>query len=165
MSKELDKIRKRINDTMLELAEQTYLATVGSVDKEERTCVVEIEEVEYEDVRLFSVADAELKGFVMLLKIGSQVLVSRIGNSNEMFVSMFSVVDGVTLTIEGATLTADAKGFAMVREQNSLKKTLEAMLDAIMKMTVTTQMGQSGTPINVADFVKIKDELNNYLTE
>lgn len=165
MSKELDKIRKRIKDSMLELAEQTYLAAVTSVDADQRICNVEIEEVEYEDVRLYSVANAELKGFVILPKVGSQVLVSRIGNSNEMFVSMFSVVDILELNIEGATLKIDAKGFALVREQNSLKKTLEAMIDAITKMTVTTQMGQSGTPINVADFVKIKQELNNYLTE
>ena len=35
----------------------------------------------------------------MLPKIGSLVLVSRIGNSNELFVSMFSEVDGMMLTI------------------------------------------------------------------
>ena len=92
--------KQEIRDFLIGLQQiQTYLATVTSVDADQRTCSVEIEEVEYEDVRLYSVADAELKGFVTLPKIGSQVLVSRIGNSNEMFVSMFSVVDGVILTI------------------------------------------------------------------
>ena len=44
-----------------------------------------------------------------------------------------------------------------------LKKTLGELIDAIMKLTVPTGVGPSGTPINAADFVKVKQGLNDYL--
>lgn len=95
-----DRKIKEIREALFpELEHTTMLAEIKSINADERTCVVTIEEIDYDDVRLYSVANKELKGFVMLPKIGSQVIVSRIGNSNELFVSMFSEVDAVKLTI------------------------------------------------------------------
>lgn len=55
------------------------------------------------------------------------------------------------------------KGFTVEKGEYSLKKTLDDLLTAIQKLTVTTNVGPSGVPINIADFKKIQEELNNYL--
>ena len=52
-----------------------------------------------------------------------------------------------------------------VRGGSGLKKTLESLIDAIVKLTVTTGVGPSGTPINAPDFMKVKQDLSNYLEE
>ncbi len=84
----------------LNIASSTVLhATVVEVDAGERTCVVEVDGVRYEDVRLYGVVDSALKGMVCLPKAQSTVLVSRIGGSNELCVVMFSEIDEVQLTI------------------------------------------------------------------
>lgn len=181
-SKDIFKARQTLAARLQTSNNSVIYAIIKSVDEDKRTCVVTIDEAEYTDVLLYSVAKDNLKGFVMIPKVDSVVLVSRLGGSNELFVSMFSEVDKVILTIEdkitaiidnaGLILTADkttlkatTAGLTLTRGSDGLKKTLEALCDAITKLTVTTAMGASGTPINVADFMKIKQDLNNYLEE
>nr|DAT38267.1 MAG TPA: baseplate protein [Caudoviricetes sp.] len=154
--------------------------TVSAVNESDRTCTVKVENVEYEDVRLYGIVKGDLKGFCFIPKIGSQVLAGRIGGSNELFIAMFTEVDKAILTIgEKMNLTVEAEnyciqakntiiratptGMTFVREGSGLKKTLENLIDAITKLTVTTGVGPSGTPINVSDFIKIKQDLSNYL--
>lgn len=156
--------------------------TVSSVNESDRTCTVKVENVEYEDVRLYGIVKGDLKGFCFIPKIESQVLVGRVGGSNELFVAMFTEVDKVLLTIgdkmqltveaencciqaENTVIRATPAGMTFVRGGSGLKKTLESLIDAITKLTVTTGVGPSGTPINVADFIKVKQELSNYLEE
>lgn len=156
--------------------------TVSSVNESDRTCTVKVENVEYEDVRLYGIVKGDLKGFCFIPKIESQVLVGRVGGSNELFVEMFTEVDKVLLTIgdkmqltveaencciqaENTVIRATPAGMTFVRGGSGLKKTLESLIDAITKLTVTTGVGPSGTPINVADFIKVKQDLSNYLEE
>lgn len=156
--------------------------TVSSVNESDRTCTVKVENVEYEDVRLYGIVKGDLKGFCFIPKIESQVLVGRVGGSNELFVAMFTEVDKVLLTIgdkmqltveaencciqaENTVIRATPAGMTFVRGGSGLKKTLESLIDAITKLTVTTGVGPSGTPINVADFIKVKQDLSNYLEE
>lgn len=77
-----------------------FTAKIKSVDADKRLCiVVDHEDMEYEEVLLYSVENVDLKGFVMIPKVDSTVLVSRIGGSNELYVAMFSEVEKVLLTI------------------------------------------------------------------
>lgn len=154
--------------------------TISAVNESDRTCTVKVENVEYEDVRLYGIVKGDLKGFCFIPKIGSQVLMARIGGSNELFVAMFTEVDKVLLTIgdkmkltveaenyciqaERTIIRATPAGMTFVRGGSGLKKTLENLIDAITKLTVTTGVGPSGTPINAADFIKVKQDLSNYL--
>jgi hypothetical protein len=165
-----------------ELATGTFDATVESVDEQTRTCEVKVGNVFYQDVALYAVKKKELKGPCMIPKKGSRVLISRIGGSNYFYVAMFSEVEKVLFTInEEQTLEATAdklevvtgesrlritdKGLTLMRGSAGLKKTLGDILDGIMAMTVTTGVGPSGTPINMATFQEIKQKLNDYLEE
>lgn len=158
-------------------------ATVGSVDPDARTVTAtDDNDMTYDDVRLYAVERPELKGSVVLPKVGSRVLLSRIGTSNELYVSMFSEVDRMLLTIgdkqsvevtEGlleaktdkSNLRITPEGFTIVRDGAGLKKTLTDLCEAIGRLTVTTQSGPSGVPINAAEFSAIKQELNKYLED
>lgn len=55
------------------------------------------------------------------------------------------------------------KKFKIEAEGKNLKTELENVLKALEKLTVTTPMGPSGIPINVADFTNAKMNLNQIL--
>ncbi|MEG1464811.1 MAG: hypothetical protein RSC11_07935 [Mucinivorans sp.] len=99
-----------------------FYATVKSVEADKRTCVVaDGDEMSYDDVLLYGVADAELKGFCLIPKVDSTVLVARIGGSNELYVAMFSQVDRVLLTIgDKVEATIDEKSLSYKCDQVEL---------------------------------------------
>lgn len=178
-SKDIAELRRRLFGGTDD-GQNTFYATVESVDETMRTCVVEAEEVQYDDVLLYAVADTNRKGFCFIPSVGSIVLVSRIGGSNELFISMFSDVDrvlltvgnevdaaidgdGLTVSVGGTKLEATSDGLMLTRDGAGLLKTLSGLCDAIVKLTVPTAVGPSGVPANAADFMAIKQELNKYL--
>lgn len=90
-----------------------FYASVKSVDEKKRTCVVaDDNELDYEDVLLYAIENADLKGFVTIPAVDSRVLVSRIGSSNELYVAMLSEVDKVMLSI-GDKVTAEITDAAL----------------------------------------------------
>lgn len=163
MSKEIEDIRRSVNERLRSAAENTLYGTVEEVSEEMRTCKVRLGNVILHNVLLYSVEKKELRGFVFIPKKGSPVLISRIGG-NRYYVEMFSEVDKVILTIGDKTLfEVTEKGFRMDRGAAGIKKTLSDLCDAICALTVTTAVGPSGAPINVAQFKQIKEELNDFL--
>lgn len=180
MNEEVSKFWNKIAWLMKEQEKTVFSGTVSAVDEKNRTCSVQVENVTYEEVKLYGIVQGDLKGFCFIPKTGSHVLVARIGGSNELFVAMFTEVERAVLTIGEnttvevseecvriqsgeSTVKATEKGLTFVKGGAGLKKTLEALIDAITKLTVTTGVGPSGVPINVVDFVKIKQGLNDYL--
>lgn len=71
--------------------------------------------------------------------------------------------ESITMKADQATIKAGTGGLTLTKGSSGLKKTLDDLLTAIQKLTVTTGVGPSGPPINVADFVKVQQDLNNYL--
>lgn len=178
--RDMAEIRRRLAALNRMPGGMTFYATVEAVDDGLHTCTVEADGVAYEDVRLNAVAQEEGRGLWLLPKVGSTVLVTRIGDSNELLVVMASEVDGVKLTIgdtmaatldkDGATVTAGetmlqatADGLTLTRGEAGLLKTLTDLCDAILRLTVSTAVGPSSTPVNAADFASIKNELKSYL--
>ena len=100
-SKELNKVRDLFNRRMSEMASVIFPATVTSVDEAARICSVCGDMGEYEGVRLFAVEEAGKKGLCVIPANGSQVLVGRIGGSNELFVAMTGEVSKVIVTLPG----------------------------------------------------------------
>ena len=80
--------------------------------------------------------------------------------------SKFSIlINSESMTIQAgqATIKTTTGGLTLTKGSSGLKKTLNDLLAAIQKLTVTTSLGPSGPPINMADFIKVQKELSNYL--
>ena len=78
----------------------------------------------------------------------------------------FSIlINSESMTIQAwqATIKTTTGGLTLTKGSSGLKKTLNDLLAAIQKLTVTTSLGPSGPPINMADFIKVQKELSNYL--
>ena len=142
--------KNAVNRRFKQVGNQSFFACIKEVDSTLRTCTVTVDEVIYEDVILYATIKKELKGFVFIPKIGSQVMVSRIGGSNELFVLMFSEIDNVLLTIDDKVellinaeklhykndkteLRITNKGFTIKKDSSGLLKTLTDLCDAIKK--------------------------------
>ena len=179
MSLKIEGIKKRLDKRFKAVANQTFYGLVEEVDETMRTCKVKIGGISYEDVLLYAVVKDALKGFVALPVVGSKVLVSRVAGGDRLFVAMYSAVerikylvgdvevvgdvDGCRIMAKDSKVSITPAGITVVRGGSGLKKTFETLIDAIAKLTVSTAVGPSGVPINVADFIKIKEDLNNYL--
>lgn len=180
MSREIEEARRLLEQRLRQARSNTFYGTVESVNETARTCDVRVGGIVYDEVLLFAVENEKLKGAVMIPCKGSIVLVSRIADSSRMYVAMFSEIDKILVTIGDkqagefsaelaeilsgkSRLRVTPQGFTMTRSEAGLKKTLGDLCDAIARLTVSTGVGPSGVPINIADFQKIKQELNNYL--
>lgn len=71
--------------------------------------------------------------------------------------------ESITMKADQATIKATTGGLTFTKGGSGLKKTLNDLLKAIQKLTVTTGVGPSGPPINIADFIKVQQDLPNYL--
>ncbi len=71
--------------------------------------------------------------------------------------------DKIEVINDQATIKITSGGFTISKGNSGVKKTLENLLTAIKALTVTTGVGPSGTPINIADFAAIEQDLTNYL--
>lgn len=181
-NKDIIELRRRLTSMGRDANGETFLATVRKVDTEQRTCTVEAEGVAYEDVLLHAVANPDSRGGWIQPAVGSIVLVSRIGGSNELYVAMTSEAealhfavgddaeavfsaDGLTVQAGDTRFHATSAGFSVNRGQDGLRKTLEQLIDAICQLTVSTGAGPSGPPLNVDSFMTIKTNLTQYLKD
>ena len=167
MSKELDEIRRLFDDRLRGVATNTFYGEVVAVDEGKRTCKVKLGRVHAENVLLYGIEDESLKGWVLIPAKGSKVVVSRMSGSNRYYVMMFSEVEKVILTVGDQTLLqVTGKGFKVNRGSSGLKKTLTTLIDGILNLKFPTTSGATtGPTINAQDFIKAKNELNEYLED
>jgi hypothetical protein len=114
------------------------------------------------EVRLNAIDD-DLQSFATIVpKEGSEVLVGIVeGQKAEAVVISCSEVEKVIWKCGDTQLLFDKDGYTMKRRDESLKKILDNILDEVLKLTVPTSTGPSGTPINAAAFTQIKQRLPN----
>jgi hypothetical protein len=166
MSKEIDNIRQKLAGRFAAAGMNSFYGIVKKVDEQKRTCDVEIGNIIREKVLLYLLdkPQNEKKGWWFVPKTGSIVLVSRVDAAGtRLRVSMFSEIDKVICTTGETEFSVGKDGYKLNRGQSGLLKTLTDLCSALEKLTVTTAMGPSGTPINIAAFTKIKQDLSNYL--
>lgn len=110
MTARSEDIRRKLRE-MSRGNESTFIATVKSVNEDEKTCVVATsEDISYNDVRLKAVVDAEKPGFCFVPKVDSTVLVARIGGSNNLYVALFSEIEKIDFGWqEDLTITFDTE--------------------------------------------------------
>lgn len=131
---------------------QTRVAKVTSVNEQEMTCDVDVEGLApRKRVRLRAVISGS-GGFVVIPQVGSYVLIGLIDNKPESCV---------------VVATSDVSSYVIKTEQESLKKIIADLIDAINQITVNcaTPNSPSGVPLNALAFTAIKQRLNLLLKE
>lgn len=165
-AKGIDELRRKLAGRLNEVAAGSAYGTVKKVDEEARTCDVEVGGIIREKVLLYFLDDEEKWGWWYVPKVGSLVLVTRVDAAGtRLRISMFSEIDKVVCTIgeEKTVFTITENGFRLNNGESGLLKTLTDLCAALEKLTVTTAWGPSGTPINAAEFTRIKQDLKTYL--
>lgn len=138
-----------------------FPAIVKTVDKVKNVCEVEYSEMGIGDVRLLAIIK-DSKGFKIYPAENSVVLVQRLGNKGEFFISMYSEIESVLIEVDESKMEMK-DGFLFQKQNETLKKILDDLLDGIGAIIVPTNVGPSGTPLNAATFTAIKIRVNNLL--
>lgn len=102
MSESAAKLKAALKQ-MLDKGDEVFAAAVQSVNEDDCTCVVMADEMEIGDVRLRATINGT-DGFIIFPAVGSTVLVQRLGEKEEFFVTMFSEIDGVLIQKDDDTL-------------------------------------------------------------
>lgn len=102
MSEAAAKLRTALKQ-MFDTGSEVVTAVVTAIDEDTCTCSATVDELEITDVQLRAVID-DKKGFVIFPKVGSTILVQKLGDKEEFFVTMFSEIDGVLIQKDEDTL-------------------------------------------------------------
>lgn len=131
-AKELyDLLRNLHNDGV----DNIFPATVVSVDKINSVCVVKIDDLQIEDVRLRSTINENGKGFVIYPKEDSVVLVERIAEGT-FFICMYSEVEELNLSIETVEMAVNADGYLIKKGNDTLKEAMVLLIEAVQAIIV-----------------------------
>ncbi|MBO5579402.1 MAG: hypothetical protein J5952_03155 [Prevotella sp.] len=121
MNKEIDEIRRKLFEQVGDQVSTVFQGVVTAVNEEELTCTVRVDDaVDYFDVRLRGLVNAQLQGLALIPKMQSVVLVCPIGGSNELFVCQYTEIDKVIFTDNTLTLTIDTEKLELTREDVSI---------------------------------------------
>ncbi len=113
-------LKQLIDERIKEYAEQTLLASVLEVNEEERSCRCAYGAVELDDVRLNSIIIDKPTGLVLIPKVGSLVLLGKLGLSNERYIAQYSQVDKLIYKGEKVQLMIDDQNGEIIFNENRL---------------------------------------------
>ena len=144
----------------------TFAAEVIEVDKENGTCTVKDDDIEYYNVQLSSIIDGSKKQMFIYPVIGSSVLVSPIEEKLEwLYVEVYSEVEQVDWNIEAVKFNFDKNGFLLKKENETLKKLMVDLLQEIQKMKFTTNTGSTILLVNKPQFLSIENRFKDFLKD
>lgn len=132
------KITKQYSQTV------TAQVTVGNVTEvNEHTCKVERENLPpLEDVRLNAIEGNFEDLFLIIPKIGSQVLCATIeGNNEETTIIKYTEIDKVIITIAGAKFEMSAGQFEIKNDKADLKQINNDLLETLKNAKILTPNG------------------------
>ncbi len=144
--------------TMFGESDQVFPAIVKTVDKNTCLCTIDVDELEMVDVRLRAYAEAGKKGVKIFPKVGSLVLVQKLGDKEELFITLYSEVDEIIYQIYNCEFGMNTQGFKVKNGSNDLKDIIQKIIDATKQIVVM----QGTSP----DYAKLNDagnQLNNLM--
>ena len=97
----------------------------------------------------------DIPGIRIVPEADSIVIAGYCENGNIPYISLYSKVKEIDLVVTDKILIANST--------NNLGAILTELCTALETLTVTTPMGPSGTPINVAQISAVKNKLQNLL--
>lgn len=162
MSKELQDALRKLRERDVD----TFPATVKAVDKAKGTCTVNDGDLDFTGVRLSAVIDGSNKRFYVFPKVGSSVLVSPIKEDiRQLYIESYSEVESTDIIIDSVRMRIDKDGFLLKKENETLKKLIDDLLQAILNMRFTTNYGPTINLINAQEFTLIKNRFNQFLKD
>lgn len=146
----------------------TFPALVISVDKEEGTCTVQADDLEYTNVQLSAIIEGSDQKFYLFPAVESFVLVSPINEDiHRLYVEAYSEIESLDLNIDKVRFQVDKNGFLMQKENETLKKLMSDLIGAIKAMgfVVSTPSGPGATTTlnNTAQFEAVENRFNQFL--
>lgn len=119
MSKEMEELRRKFQERFGGSGDHVFQGIVTEVNEDEFTCTVKRDDqVDYFDVRLRGLVNADLQGFAFIPRMQSTVLVCRIGKSNELFVCQFTEIDKVYFTDNDWEMVLDTEKLDAKKGEN-----------------------------------------------
>lgn len=116
---------------LLQTSSSSFIASVIE-DKIDTVDIEDLNEVCYLDVRKIATQDS--KGLIPKLKKGSYVIVSRLSNSDELYISMMSEIEGFDVEIEGQTLSISKDGFIFNKGENGGLIKIQELTDKVNEL-------------------------------
>lgn len=163
MSKDIENIRRVMQQGAGGGTDSVFPAVVSKVDEKAFTCEVKRDEaVSYFNVRLRGLVNPDLKGVALIPAIGSTVLVCRIGNSNQLFVCQYTEVDKLFFTSGDFSLTCDQDKVELLKGDN-LSVTADAESIVMRAGQATIQATTKGLTLSKGSS-GLKKTLNDLLT-
>lgn len=152
----------------------TFPAVVVSVDKEQGTCTVKVDDLELTNVQLSAIIDGNNKKCYLFPKVESSVLVSPINEDlHRLYVEAYSEIESFDLNIEQVRFQVDQDGFLMKKENETLKALMVDLIGAVKNMSFTVnttgtaaaQTGATTSLANVAEFVAVENRFKQFLKD
>jgi hypothetical protein len=148
---------------LMDTGEQPYakICTVHRVDKENKCCDVIPVDGSAELFEIpFHPSETD-EGLCLYPAVNSHVLVVFI-NKHHACICQVSEVEMMNLKIDQVQFSVDKEGFLLKKENESLKKLITDLLDAIQSMVFTTPQGPTTLLNNTADFKAIQTRFNDF---
>jgi len=150
----------------------TFPAVVVSVDKEQGTCTVESDGLEFTNVQLSAVIDGSDQKCFLFPAVDSSVLVSPINEDmHRLYIEAYSEIESLDLNIEQVQFQVDKDGFLLKKENETLKALMVDFIGAIKNMsflvsttgTAAAQTGSTNTLNNLAEFTAVENRFKQFL--
>ena len=161
MSKDLEDIKDQLGKFAAKHGPTAIIpVTVTAINEDDTVAVEFSDDSVIDDVRLRSVVKDGNK-VLIIPTVGSVVLVGRIENSEEYVVLAVEEISEIKYVIGDTTFSMTDAGFLIQRGTETNKKLLQDILSRIEELTVPTNTGPSGVPLNKAAFTAIKNRVQN----
>jgi hypothetical protein len=138
------------------------ICKVISVDESKRTCQLEPINGDAERKGRLQASLELTEGVYIKPVVNSYVQLTYINNITGIITSYSEIESIETKTNGGGYFSINTK-LSLSNDDTDLKTILEDLISAIKNITVPTPAGTSGTPLNVAEFISVEQEIDKLL--
>lgn len=139
------------------------LATVVSVDKALGCCDIDVDEIEFGNVRLQAIIKADTKGCKTFPAVGSKVVIEQMNNKGDWMVSLYSEVEEVLNEIGTSIFKMNAEGFVVKKGEDNLRNVIDDFMGQVKALnsqvqSIVVSPGYGVTP-NVSALTAINNNI------
>lgn len=155
---------KKIIQQLAKTGDELYakICEVISVDIEEKTADLQPLDGSAMIDDAYIMVDDENGGTFTEPKVGSLVAVVFVSKEIAVIVGV-SELKQFHIKIESTEFQMDADGFLLKKENETLKKLMNDLLEAIKKMKFTTNTGSTIQLVNIQDFINVQNRFKTFL--